>query len=328
MPTVAQPLLDPARIRAHRWRNFLHSVLLIAGIGALTAFTAWLVWGPDGVLWAFGSIVIALILGQSVSPELAMRLFKARPVSPAEAPRLHALVAELAKRAELPAVPRLYVVPSNTLNAFAVGRPDKASIAVTEGLLRVLDFDELAGVLAHEISHIRNNDLWIMGLADTMSRFTQIMSSLGVFFLMLNFLSWFVGQVPPVPWLVAILLYIAPLVGSLLQLALSRAREFDADLEGAQLTGDPDALARALTKLEHYQGRIWEDMLPMGRRIPMPSVLRTHPVTEERVRRLAELKRSATPFPPLALAASPEGPLHGFTDLPDKRRYRITGVWY
>src|SRR5690606_19051523 len=134
-----------------------------------------------------------------------------------------------------PRRPRLYVIPSATLNAFATGTPDNASIAVTAGLLRTLNLRELAGVLAHEVSHIRNNDLWVMGLADAMSRFTQALSTLAMMLAMFSFVGMLAGVIF-VSWWAILVLYLAPLVSSLLQLGLSRAREYDADLEGAMLT--------------------------------------------------------------------------------------------
>jgi heat shock protein HtpX len=295
---VAAPLLDPHAATTHRLRNLLHSVLLVAGIGGISAFGAWLLWGNAGIIGALVTIGALLLFGPRVSPELVMRLFHAEPLDRNEAPRLYQVTDELARRARLDNPPRLYLVPSNILNAFAVGTPDKSSVAVTSGLLHTLNDRELIGVLAHELSHVRNNDLWIMGLADMMSRFTQMMSTMGLIFLVTNGILLLFGNAPVLPWSVALLLYLMPLASSLLQLALSRAREYDADLEAAELTGDPDGLSSALARLERHQGRIWEDMLPSGRRIAIPSVLRSHPASEERIRRLSELKAQPS-IPPL-----------------------------
>jgi heat shock protein HtpX len=124
------------------------------------------------------------------------------------------------------------------------------------------------------------------------SRFTSFMSTVGIFSLILNVGSLFGGSGEAVPWLAVLVLIAAPSVGGLLQLALSRTREFDADLGAATLTGDPDGLASALTRLEKVQGRLWESVVLPGGRTPNPSVLRTHPLTADRVRRLMELKRS------------------------------------
>ncbi|MGI9384797.1 MAG: zinc metalloprotease HtpX [Methyloligellaceae bacterium] len=321
------PYLDPAASRAHKTRNVIHSVVLIGGLGLLMGLCAWILWGWIGHLYALIAAAITILFGPRVAPEMVMRMYRARPVDRTRGGTLFQLVEELARRAELPAMPKLYVVPSAALNAFAVGRPDDASIAITQGLLRRLSLREVAGVLAHEMSHIRNNDLWIMGLADTFSRITQMMSWVGIFLLILNLPAALKGQVV-VPWLAVLLLYFAPTIGSLLQLALSRAREYDADLEGAQLTGDPTGLASALDKLERYQGRFWEDMLMPGRRIPQPSLLRSHPPTEERVRRLLDLRRPELPPLRLPQRASPADLLHGFVAMSPGPRFRWPGVWF
>ena len=321
------PYLDPAASRAHKMRNLIHSVVLIGGLGLLMGACAWILWGWIGPLYALIAAALTILLGPRMAPELVMRMYRARAVDRRRGGTLVRLLEELAHRAELPAIPNLYVVPSAALNAFAVGRPEDASIAVTEGLLRRLSLREVAGVMAHEISHIRNNDLWIMGLADTFSRITQVMYWVGMFLLIVNLPAALMGQVV-VPWLAALLLYLAPTIGSLLQLALSRAREYDADLEGAQLTGDPTGLASALDKLERYQGRFWEDMLMPGRRIPQPSLLRSHPPTEERVRRLLELRRPELPPLRLPRGVSAGELLHGFMAMQPGPRYRWPGVWY
>jgi heat shock protein HtpX len=254
-----------------------------------------------------------------------MRMFRARPLGQAEAGQLGEIVERLSARAGLPAVPKLNLIPSNTLNAFAVGRPDDAAIALSSGLFEKLSLREVAGILAHEVSHIASNDLWIMGLADVFSRMTQVMSWFGVILLLFNLPALASGG-EGVPWLVIALLYFAPTLGSLLQLALSRTREYDADIAGAELLGDPVALASALQKLEHYQGTMWEDMFPTGRRIPVPSLLRTHPSTEERVRRLLELAPDTTNHPPL----SPAGRIGAFGIMPlnPSPRFRWPGVWF
>jgi heat shock protein HtpX len=216
------------------------------------------------------------------------------------------------------------VIPSPTLNAFAVGTPSHYSLGVTEGLLRRLDVRELAGVLAHEITHVRNNDIWVMSLADILSRFTRSLSFFAVFLFFVSVPAAFVSG-KPMPWLAIGILYFAPTLSSLLQLALSRSREYDADLGGASLTGDPEALASALSKLERYQGRLWEDIFMPGRRIPLPSVLRTHPQTSERIARLMALKRPAAK--PLMFPSAYGNPA-GLAPLPPSPRFHWTGYWF
>lgn len=318
---------DDVRHQQQQRRNLLQTVALVGGIGLVMAASCWLLWGWPGVIVAVGGIAGMFYLAPRVPPELVMRMYRAAPMDARNGLQILRAVGELARRAELPAPPRIYVVPSSTLNAFAVGRPDHAAIAVTEGLLRKLDLRELLGVLAHEISHIRNDDLKVMGLADMMSRVTQVMSWTGLALFFMHLPSIFTGATR-IPWLAIALLYLAPAIGSLLQFALSRTREFDADLDGAVLTGDPGGLAAALAKIERYQGRFWEDLVfPSGRRIPQPSVLRTHPTTEARIERLRAVGR--LPMPPrIGTDEQPMVTLVGFGPITMRPRYRIPGIWF
>jgi heat shock protein HtpX len=199
---------------------------------------------------------------------------------------------ELVKRAGLETRPKLYVVPSNMMNAFAVGHKNNSAIAFTDKLVRGMSRREFSTILAHEISHIRNEDIKVMAIADMVSRFTSMASTFGIFALLANLPSLLFGGGSNVPWLVVLILMGASTLGGLLQLALSRTREYDADLGAVMLTGDPDGLASALIKLEKAQGRHWEGMVLPGGRIPNPSLLRTHPKTEDRIERLMALKKS------------------------------------
>jgi heat shock protein HtpX len=255
-------------------------------------------------------------------------MYRARRLDPASGSRIVHIVDVLSDRAELRTPPRIYVIPSMTLNAFATGTAQKSMIGVTEGLLRRLTLNELAGVLAHEISHIRNNDLAVMSLADVMTRFTQMLSYLALFLALFNLPAFLLGD-SEISFTGLLLLYLAPTAGSLIQLALSRTREYDADLEGAQLTGDPRGLAAALDKLERYQGRFWEDLtFPVpGRRIPQPSLLRSHPPTEERVARLLALENRDL-APPIEVVEEPMVSLAGLGPGSMRPRYRFPGVWF
>lgn len=317
--------LNRTEQRRHKLRNLAHSVLLLGGMVLLLSACTWLVFGGEGLVWALVGWAIALFISPRVSPRLVLEMYRARPILPQDLPVAFEILRELARRAGLPRAPALYYVPSSTLNAFTVGSREDAAIAVTDGMLRALDRREFAGVLAHEISHVRNNDLWVMSLADTVSRLTGLMSITGIFLLFVN-LPLILVEGRGVPWLLVALLIFAPTIGSLLQLALSRAREFDADLDAAALTGDPLGLASALEKLDRYQGRAWERLFMPGRRIPDPSLLRTHPPIEDRIRRLLALHRSRPTRPfheplPFVLPIS----LPRVRDLP---RRRLTGLWY
>lgn len=282
--------IDPIVWEEHAWRNRLQSLLLLAVMGGFLSALGWLLWGEDGLWMLLGMGAVAVAFSPTVSPALVMRLYGARPIPEHELPELHRMVRELAQRAGLRRAPRLYLVPSSMLNAFAVGTPDDSSIGVSDGLLRQLNLRELQGVLAHEISHIRNHDLWVMGLADLFSRSTVTLSWLGQLLLFINLPLIMMGGVV-ISWPAIFLLVFAPSLSGLAQLALSRTREFDADLNGARLTGDPDGLASALLKIERVQGNWLERVLLPGRRVPEPSLLRTHPDTRERVARLMALKR-------------------------------------
>ncbi len=322
------PFLNEAARREHKRRNIIHSVLLFAGISIVLALSLLMLFGPLGVLWAALMLGLLFLLAPRVPPEMVMRMYRAREVDPRAGGQISEIVAALAARAELPAQPRLYVIPSATLNAFASGTPEHAVIGVTEGLLRRLTMREIAGVLAHEMSHIRNNDLWVMGLADAMTRFTQVLSYFALFLAILNVFAALSGE-QYAPWLAVLLLYLAPTVSSLLQLGLSRAREYDADLEAAQLTGDPLGLASALRRLERYTGHFWEDlMFPVpGRRVPQPSVLRSHPATEDRIKRLVDL--DARPqLPAEMVAEQPMISLVGVGPIAMQPRYRWPGLWF
>jgi heat shock protein HtpX len=322
------PLLDQNRRREHKVRNQLHSALLVGGLGLVTAFSVWLLWSWTGVLITLVWMAALWAFAPRLPPEIVMRMYRARQLDPRHGEQITYIVNELARRAELKAVPAVYVIPSMTLNAFATGTPDKAVIGVTEGLLRKLSLRELAGVLAHEISHVRNNDLAVMSLADIITRFTQGLSYLALFLAIFNLPGLLLGE-SDISLMGLLLLYLAPTIGSLLQLGLSRTREYDADLEGAGLTGDPRGLASALEKLERYQGRFWEDlMFPVpGRRIPQPSLLRSHPPTEERVARLLTLENRPMP-PPIEVVEEPMVSLVGYGPGSMRPRYRFPGVWF
>ena len=315
--------INAAAQRRFNLRNLLHTIILIAGTAALAAAIAWTVYGPEGLIWAaiFGAAGIWVL--SHVSPRMVLRLYKARELGLEEMPELQRLVRNLAARADLPVVPRLYYVSSQMLNAFAVGRPEDSAIAVTDGLIRAMTPRQVAGILAHEISHVRNGDLKVMGLADVLNRITGFMSILGLLSIpaMLS-TGWHI------PLLSIALLIFAPTIGGLLQLALSRAREYDADLDGAGITGDPEGLALALAQLEKRQQGKWEGLVLPGSRLPEPSLLRSHPRTEDRIARLMALRQSEDRPPIIA----EERAQPGASLVPPIRRPRIhwhrLGIWY
>jgi heat shock protein HtpX len=277
--------IDAAVQQRHNRRNTLHTILLIAGTGLIMGVLAYTMFGWIGLLGAavFGAFGI-ISLGR-VSPKMVLGLYKARPLLPDEAPELHQIMRELSKRADLPSVPMLHYVPTKMMNAFAVGHRNDSAIAVTDGLLRAMNMRQIAGILAHEVAHIKSGDLKVMGLADVLNRITSLLSNLGLIGVPLV-----LGTGLNIPILGLVLMIAAPTLGGLLQLGLSRAREYDADLDGASLTGDPEGLASALKVLEEKQGGKWEGLVLPGSRLPQPSMLRTHPKTEDRIKKLMALR--------------------------------------
>lgn len=323
---------------AHKTRNRLHSALLVAGLALLTGALGWYVGGRGGVVLLGFLAAVALLFGPRVSPRLVLRLYRGRLLASRQAPDLVATASELARRAGLPRVPDLYYIPTRVVNAFAVGGPNNSAIGLTDGLLRNLDLREITGILAHETSHVANDDGWVMGLADFASRYVSFLSWIGQILLFLNFPALLLGM-RPFPWSFVLLMVFAPTIGALLQFGLSRSREYDADVDGVRLTGDPRGLASALAKIERLQGGVMERLLMPGRRVPDPSLLRTHPSTEDRIARLleleTELETSAERVRPVRVVVrgpEPTGPysgaLQGFAAVEHRPRWRVGGSWY
>jgi len=315
--------INTAIERHYNLRNLIHTILLVAITGLLAGVMAWTVFGTTGLIYAAAYGAAGIYALGRISPAMVLKMYKARVLETNELPELHHVIRDLAARADLPAVPRLYYVPSQMLNAFAVGRREDSAIAITDGLLRAMSLRQIAGIVAHEIAHVKNGDLKVMGLADVLNRITGFMSTLGLLGIPALFgMGWNI----PVTGL--LLLIFAPTIGGLLQLALSRAREFDADLDGASLTGDPEGLASALAHLEKRQQGKWEGLMLPGSRFPEPSLLRSHPKTEDRIARLMALKSGQRH----AYATEPERAEPGPSIIPPigrpKIRWQRFGVWY
>ncbi|WP_186395465.1 zinc metalloprotease HtpX [Stappia sp. TSB10GB4] len=321
------PGIDPLVRARHLRRNRLHTLLLGAGAVLLLTLTAWTLAGPDGVLWAALGGALSVLVAARFSSALVLHLYGAREMTAAAFPDAHTIVRLLAQRAGLPRMPRLYLVPSRLVNAFSTGTREDSAICLTEGLLVRLTPREFVGVMAHELAHVAHGDIHVMAMADMVARMTGIMSLFGLALVLVNLPEALAGGAG-VPWGTVLLLVVAPTLGTMVQLALSRTREFDADVGAASLTGDPDGLASALMKLERIHGRMWEAALPQGARIPDPSVLRSHPETGERVRRLRELR--AVPEDWLPVEAMPH--VAGRSPVPDtgapRRRLSRFGTWY
>ncbi len=321
--------IDSAVWLQHAWLNRLQSLVLLAVLAGFLALLGWLLWGVDGIVMLLGMGVVGVLFNPALSPRLVMRLYGASPIGPDQLPALWTAVERLGERAGLPARPELYYVPSRMINAFAVGTRGRSAIAVTDGLLRGLALREIVGVLAHEISHVRSNDLWVMGLADMFSRTTSMLSLLGQVLLLLNLPLILFSDVS-INWFAIALLVFAPNLSALAQLALSRAREYHADLNGARLTGDPEGLARALDKIERIQGGWMERIFMPGRRLPDPSLLRSHPQTRERIARLMALKPELPGEFDRSLASDNVHDPRSVFNEPVRRgpRWHLSGLWY
>jgi len=309
----------------HKTRNALQSLLLILSMGGLCGWLAWFLGGATLAIYTAALILLLYRLNPVASPELAMRLFRARPLGEMEAPELTRLVSELALRAGLKRPPGVFYLASDVMNAFTAGTRREAAIALSDGLLRRLSWRELNGVLAHEMMHIANQDTRLMAFADLASRVTGFLSLAGQLLLFVNLPLLILGQAT-LPWLPILLMLAAPTLSALVQLALSRNREYEADLGAVELTGDPMGLASALNKLEAPHRTLLTTLFHPGPRIPDPSMLRSHPPTEERVRRLAEIAReqnqqAVVEFVPFDLT-------YLLAQRPYKPRWHRNGIWY
>jgi heat shock protein HtpX len=277
-------------------RNGFKTAVLLGVLSALILLVGQWLGGTTGLVVA---AVIALGLnGVSYfySDRLALRAMRAEEVTAAQAPRLHAIVAELAERAQMP-MPRVYVSPTATPNAFATGRnPRHAAVCVTTGILELLDERELRGVLGHEISHVRNRDILIASVAAGLASMIMILVNIA----QLGALFGFGGDEDSGPGLLEIILLalIGPLAAGLIQAAISRSREYAADAAGAEITGDPKALAAALAKIE--RGVAARPLTPSPDAAPVSALMianpfsgrglmqmfSTHPDTADRIARL------------------------------------------
>lgn len=277
--------------------NLLHASVLLLAMGLLFGLLGWMVFGVPGV---FMSLVLSLLVLMStprITPAIILKMYGARELSRPEAPGLYSVTDVLARRAGLTEAPHLYYVPSTVMNAFSVGTRESSAIALSDRLVRYLSSRELTGVIAHEMSHIRNNDLRLHTFADMMTRITSLLSFVGQV-LVIVYLPMVFFTSARVPFVLILVLVFAPTLSVLLQLALSRNREYAADTTAVTLTGDPEGLASALKKMDTYEQKLWDILILPGRKVPGPSMLRTHPHTEERVRRIMLLAGDARRRPP------------------------------
>ena len=279
------------------FRNSAKTAVLLAGLGGVMV--------AIGSLFGRGGAIIGLVLGLAVvgfsywrSDKLAIRAARAVPADPAQFPEYHAIMRELTAKAGLP-MPGLFISPEMQPNAFATGRnPNHAAVAITVGLTQVCTWEEIRGVLAHELSHVRNRDILIGSVAAAVATAISFIANMAMWGAMFGGGNDDEDSPNPIALLATALL--APIAASLIQMAISRSREFEADRTGAELVGSGEPLARALEKLEAYSQRVPMNIAPAqashfivnplaGRKVSFQNLFRTHPSTEQRVARLREV---------------------------------------
>ncbi|MCU0984343.1 MAG: zinc metalloprotease HtpX [Acetobacteraceae bacterium] len=289
--------------------GYVKTAILLAGLTALFGAVGLALGGEQGMIMALLFAGGMNLFAYWNSDKVVLRMHNARQIGPADAPRLYAMTETLAQRAGLP-MPKLYVIEEDQPNAFATGRnPENAAVAVNTGLLTRLSEEEVAGVVAHELAHIRNRDTLIMTVTATIAGAISMLAQFGFFF------RGGQGESRPNPIVMLAMLILAPMAAMIVQMAISRSREYEADRVGAMIAGDPRGLAAALLSLQNYAKRIenhhaeanpatahlWIVNPLSGAR--MDNLFSTHPATENRVAALEQLAREwggAPPSPPPA----------------------------
>jgi heat shock protein HtpX len=275
--------------------NTFKSTLLLVALTLFLLFVgAWL-GGRNGMVLAFGISVVMNFGSYFFSDKLALAMYSAQPVTREQLPRAYEVVERLTAKQGLP-MPKLYVLPTESPNAFATGRnPQHASVAVTHGILALLDDEELEGVLAHELGHVRNRDILTSSIAATLAGAITMVARMGYW------ASLFGGGNRDDRGRggglgALMMLILAPIAATLIQLAISRSREYEADATGAHVTGNPHALARALQKLDDYSRRIPMQASPTTAHLfivapllgsgGIGNLFSTHPPIKDRIQRL------------------------------------------
>ena len=275
----------------HRTKTFLLMTVLTVVFIVLGGAIA----GDNGMVMAFGFAVVLNFFSYWFSDKIAIKMTRSRPLSENEAPEVYEIVRKLTNKANMP-MPDIYITPSSQPNAFATGRnPDKAAIAVTEGILDLLNKDELEGVIAHELSHVKNRDTLISTIAAVMAGALTFLSRIGRFRMIFGGRNRDGGGI-----LQFIAIIFAPIAAILIKLAISRSREYLADETGAEIAGNPEGLASALQKMN---SRVQRNPMEVNEATSHMFILNplsaeglsklfsTHPPVEERINRLRSLRK-------------------------------------
>jgi heat shock protein HtpX len=280
--------------------NVFKTGLLLAVLTAMLVLIGGAIGGQQGMVIAFVIALVMNFVSYWFSDKMVLAAYGAQPIDEAAAPRLYAIVRRLATRADIP-MPRVYLVPSETPNAFATGRnPQHAVVAVTEGIMRILDEEELEGVLAHELSHVKNRDVLISTIAATLAGAITYLAHMAQWAAMFGGRSRDDEEGGSNPIAMILLAILAPIAALLVQMAVARSREFQADATGAKVAGRPWGLAKALEKLQ-----MANQAMPMADATPATAHLfivnplsgetlmrlfSTHPPLEERIARLRAMR--------------------------------------
>jgi heat shock protein HtpX len=279
--------------------NMVKTAVLMAGLTALLVAVGGL-WGRNGMMLFFGLAMVMNLGSYWFSDKIVLRMYGAQEVNEADAPVLYGITRELAEKANMP-MPRVYMIPTDSLNAFATGRnPKHAAVAATQGILRVLTRDELKGVMAHELSHVGNRDILIGTVAAAIAGAIGMIANMAQWGMIFGGFGGRRDDEGRGGGIGAILMiFLAPIAAMLIQMAISRSREYQADASGAQLCGDPRSLANALRKLEAGSKHIPMDASPATAHMFIVNPLRgggisklfsTHPPMEERIARLEAMR--------------------------------------
>jgi heat shock protein HtpX len=278
--------------------NTTKTIALMVVLTVLLVFAGGALGGRQGMIMAFMFASVMNLVSYWFSDKIVLRMYNAREVTDAEAPVLYGITRDLAMRANLP-MPKVYVIPSDAPNAFATGRnPKHAAVAATEGILRLLNRDELMGVMAHELSHVMNRDILIGTIAATIAGAISMIASMAQWGMIFGGGRRDDNQGSGNMIAAIAMMILAPIAAGLVQMAISRSREYQADATGARISGNPMALASALKKLQMGSQRVPLDANPATAHMfivnplrggGMMSLFSTHPPMEERINRLEQM---------------------------------------